>query len=113
MKKIVKLTETDLTRLVKRTINEMEDEMDDESYSMEEYQEILDKMKGELVELLDDATYDLRYQLGSMLENVEDNESLDKEDKYDLLDEIEEILNDIDSISLKYDTFRPKKGYRR
>jgi len=51
MKKIVKLTETDLTRLVKRTINEMEDM--DETMSYEDFYDTISDLMGEFFEDFD------------------------------------------------------------
>jgi hypothetical protein len=111
MKKIVKLTETDLTRLVKRTINEM-DYMDDEGMSFEEYRDTLEDMMGEFYDAFDLMSNDYLVGTSEMYEDIEDNESLDKDDKYDLLDQITEFQNDLGSLLEKYYQFFRKKGRR-
>jgi hypothetical protein len=50
MKKVIKLTESDLTRIVKRVIQEVNDEFDDDSvidnnFNQEEYDELLDQAR--------------------------------------------------------------------
>lgn len=53
MKKIVKLTESDLNRIVKRTLNEMEDQA---AYGSENIKKLYDKLKDdEYVDLQDDS----------------------------------------------------------
>jgi hypothetical protein len=111
MKKIVKLTERDLTRLVKRTINEM-DYMDDEGMSFEEYRHTLEDMMGEFYDDFDSMSNDYLVGTSEMYEDIEDNESLDKDDKYDLLDQITEFQNDLGSLLEKYYQFFRKKGRR-
>ena len=111
MKKIVKLTETDLTKLVKRTINEMDD-MEDESMSFEEYRDTLEDMMGEFYDAFDLISDDYLVGTSEMYEDIEDNESLDKDDKYDLLDQIQEFQDDLGSLLQKYYQFFRKKGRR-
>ena len=110
MKKIVKLTESDLTKLVKRTINEMDD-MEDESMSFEEYRDTLEDMMGEFYDAFDLISDDYLVETSEMYEDIEDNESLDKDDKYELLDQIQEFQDDLGSLLEKYYQFR-KKGRR-
>jgi hypothetical protein len=109
MKKIVKLTETDLTRLVKRTINEMDDM--DETMSFEEYYDTISDLMGEFFDDFDSMSgryLDAAYE---MYDNVNDNENLDRDDKYELLDQIQEFQDDLGSLLEKYYQFR-KKGRR-
>ena len=81
MKKIIKLTESDLTRIVKRTIKE-QDEMEDMSISITErdvfnqVKEILDDMGGynvdmeeEIMGLSKEIMNDLRGDLSMVLAN--------------------------------------------
>jgi len=81
MKKIIKLTESDLTRIVKRTIKE-QDEMEDMSISITErdvfnqVKEILDDMGGyddsmeeEVMDLAKEIMNDLRGDLSMVLAN--------------------------------------------
>ena len=113
MKKIVKLTETDLTRLVKRTINEMDDmenEMD-ETMSFEEYYDTISDLMGEFFEDFDSMSSRYLDAANEMYDNVKDNENLDKDDKYELLDQIQEFQDDLGSLLEKYYQFR-KKGRR-
>jgi len=111
MKKIVKLTETDLTKLVKRTINEMDD-MENEGMSFEEYRDTLEDMMGEFYDDFDSMSNDYLVGTSEMYEDIEDNESLDKDDKYELLDQITEFQNDLGSLLEKYYQFFRKKGRR-
>jgi hypothetical protein len=82
MKKIVKLTETDLTKLVKRTINEMdymEDEMDE--YKSEEYHNSLGNMMGHFYDNFNSMAHrylDVAYELSSDIEN---DDSLSDDEK--------------------------------
>jgi hypothetical protein len=81
MKKIIKLTESDLTRIVKRTIKE-QDEMEDMSISITErdvfnqVKEILDdmggyddSMEGVVMDLAKEIMNDLRGDLSMVLAN--------------------------------------------
>jgi hypothetical protein len=109
MKKIVKLTETDLTRLVKRTINEMEDM--DETMSYDDFYDTISDLMGEFFEDFDSMSSRYLDAANEMYDNVKDNENLDKDDKYELLDQIQEFNDDLGSLLEKYYQFR-KKGRR-
>jgi hypothetical protein len=106
MKKIVKLTETDLTRLVKRTINEM-----DETMSYDDFYDTISDLMGEFFEDFDSMSSRYLDAANEMYDNVKDNENLDKDDKYELLDQIQEFGDDLVSLLEKYYQFR-KKGRR-
>ena len=108
MKKIVKLTETDLTKLVKRTINEMDD-MEDEGMSAEEYHDTLEDMMGDFYNDFDSISNDYLRVTNEMYDDVKDNENLDKDDKYELLDQIQEFQDDLGSLLEKYYQFRKKR----
>ena len=109
MKRIVKLTETDLTRLVKRTINEMEDM--DETMSYDDFYDTISDLMGEFFEDFDSMSDRYLRTSNEMYDNVKDNENLDKDDKYELLDQIQEFQDDLGSLLEKYYQFR-KKGRR-
>jgi hypothetical protein len=109
MKKIVKLTETDLTRLVKRTINEMDDM--NETMSFEDFYDTISDLMGEFFEDFDSMSSRYLDAANEMYDNVKDNENLDKDDKYELLDQIQEFGDDLGSLLEKYYQFR-KKGRR-
>jgi hypothetical protein len=77
MKKIVKLTERDLTRLVKKVIKE------DEEYMMD-YEEMLREIESDL-----DSIEDKLYNFENFLM---DDENLDEDEKEQLLDYIGILL---------------------
>jgi DNA-binding CsgD family transcriptional regulator len=108
MKKIVKLTETDLTRLVKRTINEMEDM--DETMSYDDFYDTISDLMGEFFEDFDSMSSRYLDAANEMYDNVKDNENLDKDDKYELLDQIQEFQDDLGSLLEKYYQFRKKES---
>ena len=99
MKKIVKLTETDLTRLVKRTINEMDE------YKSEEYHYSLGNMMGHFYDNFNSMSHrylDTAYELSSDIEN---DDSLSDDDKNYFLTKIQEFENDLTSFASKYKEF--------
>ena len=106
MKKIVKLTETDLTRLVKRTINEM-----DETMSYEDFYDKISDFMGEFYEDFDSMSDRYLDAANEMYDNVKDNENLDRHDKNDLLGQLQEFYDDLAGLAEKYYQFR-KKGRR-
>jgi hypothetical protein len=106
MKKIVKLTESDLTKLVKRTINEMddmEDEMDE--YKSEEYHYSLGNMMGHFYDNFYSMAHrylDATYELSSDIEN---DDSLSDDDKNYFLTKLQQFKNDLTSFASKYKEF--------
>lgn len=63
MKKIIKLTESDLVRIVKRVIQEENDEFDDDSvmdnnFNQEEYDELLDRAREFLIDNSESIGFD-------------------------------------------------------
>ena len=112
MKKIVRLTEADLTRLVKRTINEMddmEDEMDE--YKSEEYHNSLGNMMGHFYDNFNSMVHrylDAAYELSIDIEN---DDSLSEDDKYESIDQLQEFYDDLAGLVEKYYQIR-KKGRR-
>ncbi len=78
MKKIVKLTETDLTRLVKKVIKEDEDTFMD-------YEDRLDIIKGNLD--------DFEYELYDIENNIERDNDLDSDEKEELIDYVYELIS--------------------
>lgn len=78
MKKIVKLTERDLTRLVKKVIKEDEDTFMD-------YEDRLDIIKGNLD--------DFEYELYDIENNIERDNDLDSDEKEELIDYVYELIS--------------------
>ena len=111
MKKIVRLTEADLTRLVKRTINEMDD-MEDEGMSFEEYRDTLEDTMGEFYDDFDSMSNDYLVATSEMYDDIHDSKSLEQDDKYELLTQIQEFQDDLGSLLEKYYQFFRKKGRR-
>ena len=85
MKKIVKLTERDLTRLVKRTINEM-DYMDDEMEDQDDYMTytIIETWKQEINYHLERVADKYIEKLETMLESMESSSKFNKQQKTDI-----------------------------
>ena len=106
MKKIVRLTEADLTRLVKRTINEMddmEDEMDE--YKSEEYHNSLGNMMGHFYDNFNSMVHrylDAAYELSIDIEN---DDSLSDDEKKYFLTKLQQFENDLTSFASKYKEF--------
>jgi hypothetical protein len=101
MKKIVKLTETDLTRLVKRTINEM-DELSgymDDHMDTDEYKE-LDDIRNEISRILFPIKFDYIEKLEDMLYQVEESSKYDDRIKEDLMYEIESLIGEIEDLRI-------------
>jgi hypothetical protein len=106
MKKIIRLTESDLTRIVRRTINEMEDEedygtmrgrfFDDEDEGDEEWGET-DMGEEELQDLIEEARDFLENECGYDLHDIN---LMGEEDIVDALyDEgYDDLANDIESL---------------
>ena len=106
MKKILKITEIDLTKLVKRTINEM-DYMDDEmdEYKSEEYHYSLGNMMGHFYDNFNSMAHrylDATYELSSDIEN---DDSLSDDDKNYFLTKLQQFENDLTSFVSKYKEF--------
>jgi hypothetical protein len=105
MKKIVRLTESDLTRLVKRTINEMDE------YKSEEYHNSLGNMMGHFYDNFNSMVHrylDAAYELSIDIEN---DDSLSEDDKYESIDQLQEFYDDLAGLVEKYYQIR-KKGRR-
>ena len=106
MKRIIRLTESDLTRIVRRTINEMEDEedygtmrgrfFDDEDEGDEEWGET-DRGEEELQDLIEEARDFLENECGYDLHDIN---LMGEEDIVDALyDEgYDDLANDIESL---------------
>jgi hypothetical protein len=106
MKRIIRLTESDLTRIVRRTINEMEDEedygtmrgrfFDDEDEGDEEWGET-DMGEEELQDLIEQARDILENECGY------DIEEINSMDEFDIVDALRDegyvdLPNDIESL---------------
>jgi hypothetical protein len=95
MKKIVKLTETDLTRLVKRTINEMEDEMEnemddmDETMSLENIYDEFEYTKKEFDKDFSDFAYEYIRRLEFLIGKIDEL----SDEEYKESDELEREIN--------------------
>jgi len=85
MKKIVRLSESDLNRLVKRVINEQDNGSSEDSYRM------YDRFIQSEVKNINDSIDELH----NMLEDIEIDDNLDEHDKKDLLDQIHSYLRQI------------------
>ena len=104
MKKVIRLTERDLTKIVKRVIREMDDDFEDDfedNFNQEEYDGLLDKAKEFLIDNSDavgfevDDIYDLSddeiidvikyYDKGlyHRLEDLKYSKSADPDEPYD------------------------------
>lgn len=57
MKKVIRLTERDLTRIVKRTIREMDNDFD-HNFDQEEYDNLLDQAREFLIDNSDDIGFE-------------------------------------------------------
>jgi len=109
MKKIVRLTESDLVRLVKRVIKEQEfedDEFDMDMSMGSDCDEIISQMKYIFKDFIryfkrsspdtqsilgaSDMYHDLESELGGLLDMAEEN---DCENRYDIESTYEELLN--------------------
>ena len=98
MKKIVKLTETDLTRLVKRTINEMEDEMD---YEMEDQDDdmvyaVIESWKMQINDDLQNVADKYIQKLEKMLESMNSSSKYSKQQKTDMNYEINSLIRTLE-----------------
>ncbi len=78
MKKIVKLTERDLTRLVKKVIKEDED-------TFMSYEEKLDNMK--------DTLDDIEGELYSIENDIDKDNDLGRDEKEELLDYVNQLIS--------------------
>jgi choline kinase len=83
MKKIKRLSESDLNRIVKKVINEQSDEMDPNDLYRMYVKEIESEMKN-----IDDSLN----TLGRLWEDIDMDENLDQDDKDDLFSEISDYL---------------------
>jgi len=83
MKKIKKLSESDLNRIVKKVINEQSDEMNPNDLYRMYVKEIESEMKN-----IDDSLN----TLGRLWEDIDMDENLDQDDKDDLFSEISDYL---------------------
>jgi hypothetical protein len=105
MKRIIRLTESDLTRIIKKTINEMEDEDfmrgadrnwdDDFGYEEEEEEEWgeTDRGEQELQDLIEEARDILENELGMSID------AINEMDEYYIVD----VLHDYNYDELAYD----------
>jgi molecular chaperone GrpE (heat shock protein) len=97
MKKIVRLTERDLTKLVKKVIKEDED-------SFMDYEEKLNELKSRLNDIeneLESRLNDIEEELLQMEEDINNEDNLDDDEKEDLIDYVDEL----------YSRCKPKKKY--
>jgi hypothetical protein len=103
MKKIIRLTESDLTRIIKKTINEMEDEDfmrgadrnwdDDFGYEEDEEWGETDRGEEELQDLIEEARDILENELGMSID------AINEMDEYYIVD----VLHDYNYDELAYD----------
>ena len=98
MKKIIKLTERDLTRLVKRTINEMEDEMD---YEMEDQDDdmvyiVIESWKMQINDDLQNVADKYIQKLEKMLESMNSSSKYSKKQKTDMKYEINSLIRTLE-----------------
>lgn len=97
MKKIVRLTESDLTRLAKRVIKEMEDEKNDhDDYSLQilnDYMAMMDQIcdhyneEGEVETCIE--------ELDGLLQAAEDDEDLNNDQVDELYNYYDELVQDL------------------
>lgn len=97
MKKIIKLTERDLTRIVKRVINENEynDDFNGETnYRDMSVEEEIDHIENEIYNLGNTIDSSLN-QLADLQDEIEERDDFDTETKKSLLSLIEDIMKNI------------------
>ena len=97
MKKIIRLTERDLTRIVKRTIREMSDDDSKLEELKNEIKTIYDYFENEVEEMVEndgslspevagEFLYTLKYYIGKVFDNKSEVEYLDEDDYFGLED---------------------------
>ena len=91
MKKIVKLTETDLTRLVKRVINE-------EKSSMSDYDMMMETIFEEYIDQLKKVHNDYKEELEDLFDQIEMDDNLTEDEIGELLDNGLEIMSFFDKM---------------
>jgi len=109
MKKIIRLTESDLTRIVKRVIKEQDEELGQTDKGEERLQELIEEARDFLE---NECGYDIE-EINSMSE-YDIVEALYADNNEDLADEIEELLNQegFDTeLDEGWDDFIQKKRY--
>ena len=101
MKKIVRLTESDLIKLVKRTINEMDE------YKSEEYHYSLGNMMGHFYDNFNSMVHRHRYldDTYELSRDIENDNSLSDDEKDNLFTKIQEFEYDLTSFASKYKDF--------
>jgi hypothetical protein len=82
MKKIVRLTESDLTRLVKRTINEN---------SKEDYHTKISKIEQNFKTKINSFKDDFLDKLDEMIDDIRSNQTFDSKEKNELLKKIDKL----------------------
>ena len=112
MKKIIRLTESDLARIVKRTINEMEDEedygtmrgrfFDDEDEGDEEWGET-DRGEEDLQDLLEEARDILENELGMSID------AINEMDEWYIVDVLHEHM--YDELAYEIEHLLEKEGF--
>jgi hypothetical protein len=101
MKKIVKLTEADLTRLVKRTINEMDymdDEMEDQDDDMT--YGIIETWKQEINYHLERVADKYIEKLETMLDSMESSSKFNKQQKTDINYEVGTLIRQLQDLQI-------------
>ena len=101
MKKIVKLTEADLTRLVKRTINEMDymdDEMEDQDDDMT--YGIIETWKQEINYHLERVAGKYIEKLETMLDSMESSSKFNKQQKTDINYEVGTLIRQLQDLQI-------------
>jgi len=109
MKRIIRLTESDLTRIVKRVIKEQDEELGQTDKGEERLQELIEEARDFLE---NECGYDIE-EINSMSE-YDIVEALYADNNEDLADEIEELLNQegFDTeLDEGWDDFIQKKRY--
>jgi len=101
MKKIVKLTEADLTKLVKRTINEMDymdDEMEDQDDDMT--YAIIETWKQEINYHLERVADKYIEKLETMLDSMESSSKFNKQQKTDINYEVGTLIRQLQDLQI-------------
>jgi hypothetical protein len=91
MKKIVKLTERDLSRLVKRVINEGQKTMMENGVKMVYVMGLFDN---EILEVIEKY----KMKLSEVFSEIEDNKMLDEEDLERLTDDYEGYMSEFENV---------------
>lgn len=88
MKKIVRLTESDLTRLVKKVIKE-----DEETFY--DYRDMVEKLKKDFITEHTDLVADYLDKMEELKETIENIEELEEGEMDELTNELEHYINEI------------------